>query len=249
MSFAYTAIGTAALGAFSAYEGAQGQKSAGQNAGNLQYWQALQNAEAEKAMYNQTRTDLAPWREAGAGAINQLSAGFRPGGQFVTPFKYDPLTDPSTQWRFQQGQNAINQSAAAQGGYFSGNLGKALADYGQNFASSEEQNAFNQEEQQKMDAYNMLAGLSGAGQGATTQTGQFGLNAVGNAGNYLTGGAQAVGQGMIGGAGAQAGFYQNLNNMLQGGAGMYLNYNNAQQMQNMFKQYLAQQNNSSYPTT
>lgn len=63
-------------------------------------------------------------------------------GQMLTPgFKFNP-TDPSYAFRLQQGIQAGDRSAAANGSLLSGGQQKALSDYGQNAASTEFSNEF-----------------------------------------------------------------------------------------------------------
>ncbi len=57
-------------------------------------------------------------------------------------FQYDPNADPSTQFRFQTGVDAIDRGASARGMLGSGNRLAELTRYGQGFASQEYQNAF-----------------------------------------------------------------------------------------------------------
>ena len=57
-------------------------------------------------------------------------------------FSYDANTDPSTQYRIDQANKAIESSAVA-GGKAGGGLAKALAANSQNMASQEYQNAYN----------------------------------------------------------------------------------------------------------
>ena len=61
----------------------------------------------------------------------------------------DFQTDPGYQFRMQQGMDALQNSAAARGGLMGGDTGRALAEYGQNFASNEFQNAFNRYQQNR----------------------------------------------------------------------------------------------------
>lgn len=68
--------------------------------------------------------------------------------------------DPGYQFRLQQGEDAINRMAAAQGGRHGGETLKALAEYNQNFASNE----FDQYAQRQMGLGSSLANLY-AGQG------------------------------------------------------------------------------------
>ncbi len=53
------------------------------------------------------------------------------------------FSDPSYNWRFDEGQRAVENSAAAKGGQLSGNALRAIADYGQGAASQEYGNEFN----------------------------------------------------------------------------------------------------------
>jgi len=60
-----------------------------------------------------------------------------------TEFKFDFEADPGYQFRLKQGQNAIEGSAAARGGLFSGAAGRQLQDYTQGLASQEYGTAYN----------------------------------------------------------------------------------------------------------
>lgn len=85
--------------------------------------------------------------------------------------------DPGYQFRLSEGQKALERSAAAKGGLFSGGTLKDLTRYGQNFASNEFQNV-----------YNRAMGLAGLGQNSTnvmTNAGQNTANSV--AGNTMEG--------------------------------------------------------------
>lgn len=90
---------------------------------------------------------------------------------------YGP-SDPSYQFRFDQGARAVQRSAAAKGDLFSGQTGQALNDYGQGSASTE----FGAD-------YARLGGLAGDGQTATGNT----VNVSGNYGNAAA--SNAIGAG------------------------------------------------------
>lgn len=62
----------------------------------------------------------------------QMPAEYQPG-----QFNYDQYKDPGTQFRMQQGTEAINTGAAGQGAGLSGATLKALAKFGQNLGSQE----------------------------------------------------------------------------------------------------------------
>lgn len=93
-----------------------------------------QGLAAINSNYDQAQAYQQPWQDFGQNALQ----GFQ-------SWSTDPnaiSSDPSYQFRFNQGQNALENSAAAHGGLLSGNAGKALTDYGQNAASQEYANQF-----------------------------------------------------------------------------------------------------------
>jgi len=76
-------------------------------------------------------------------------------------FQYQP-TDPSYQWRFNEGQRAVDRSAAAGGSLYSGGTLKALARYGQGLASTEFQNDFDRNNQLARYGLQAAQGMTGA---------------------------------------------------------------------------------------
>lgn len=97
------------------------------------------NKVANTAFGNQVQA-YQPFYSGGVNAFNQA-------GQMQTPgFQYSP-SDPSYQFRFDQGQKAVQGSAAARGGLFSGGAAKALTRYGQGAASQEFANDFSRNTQ------------------------------------------------------------------------------------------------------
>lgn len=174
---------------------------------------------------------------AGSGGDEVDQAGFRDAvareqqrrlayGQFQKTFGDTEFQgDPGYQFRLQQGQNALQQSAAAQGGLLSGAAAKALSKYNQNFASNEYQNAYNRFTNDQNNRFNRLATLAGVGQTATNQLGNAGQNYT-NAANQntlysgaarasgYTNQANALGSGLgsLSGAGLAYGFYGNSGN-------------------------------------
>jgi len=174
----FSAVAAAAIGAgATAYAGskaASASKSAANTAADAQS-AATQATIAEQArQYDQTREDLAPWRQTGQNALMNIanlsgSNGVEAMTQAQNAFQFSP----GYQFRLQQGQQAIENSAAARGALLSGSALKAIGDYGQNVASDEYGNY-----------YNRLATLAGVGQTATNSTaaaGQSAANAIGSA--------------------------------------------------------------------
>lgn len=97
-------------------------------------------------------------------------------GQFST-------NDPSYQWRLEQGQGAVERSAAARGLLNSGNAAVELMNYGQGAASTEYQAQFNRtlqamqaSETSFQSGYNRLAELSGMTPSQQIAAGQLNLN-------------------------------------------------------------------------
>ena len=241
--------------------------NAAEDASNAQVTAANNTNATQLEIYNRTREDQGPWREAGTRALNQMSFGLGLGtlgnfasaapvpagvpaaatgapagpavgslitgpngevrfatladlqagtvqpaavsaatgtlnpwevgrtaptgtaGDFNTPFgepvpkPQDIASDPGYQFRLQQGQQALERSAAAKGGLLSGGTMKDLTAYSQGMASQEFQNAysryqdaFNRFQADRTSRFNRLASLSGVGQNANTALAQAGQN-------------------------------------------------------------------------
>ena len=202
--------GAAIYGASQAGKAANAQAGAAQNASNTQ----LQ-------MYNQTRQDQGPWRQAGGEALNALEGYY---GLPGADGKVDPNAGardtkliqnlPGYQFNLQQGNQAVQRDLAAKGLLDSGAAGKALTQYGQGYAM----NASNQ-------YLNGLQSLAGLGQTSTQATGAAGANA-----------ANQIGSNQIYAGNAQASGYANqsnaINQGLSGLSGIYSNYNQQQNLMN-----------------
>lgn len=74
--------------------------------------------------------------------------------QFHAPTMADLLQDPSYQWRTNQGQQALEQSAAARGLLNTGGTLKDLINYGQNAASQEFGNVWGRKMAEYQPVYN-----------------------------------------------------------------------------------------------
>lgn len=147
------AIGGGLAAAGSAYAGSKASKAA-----KAQQRAAEAAAARQQALGQQIRTDLAPYREAGAGALD-VYKDIVLGGD-LSKFQ----TSPGYQFRLGQGIEGLERTAAARGGLLSGAQLKGVERFSQGLASDEYQNYLNQ-----------LYNLSQQGLGATTQTSQFGL--------------------------------------------------------------------------
>jgi hypothetical protein len=193
-----TAIaGSAILGAVVNSNSASKAASAQQNAANTASQTQLQ-------MYNQTRADQAPWRQAGGQAVSALSQFYGQPGvdangnptQGGTPDYQSILAGlPGYQFQQAQGSKAVQQNLAARGLLQSGAAGKALEQYGQGLGD--------QYSQQYTQGLQSLAGL---GQSSAQATGQAGANAA----NQVSGAQIYSGN-------AQASGYVNQANAVNGG--------------------------------
>lgn len=206
MAFVLAAAAVAGVGAVAGLGGAYMQANAAKDAAQTQADAANRATDIQKQMYDQQRTDQQPWRQAGASALGQMQdPSFQ--HNFSTS---DFQADPGYQFRMQQGQQALERSAAAKGGLMNGGFAKALTDYGQNFASNEYQNAYNRFNNDQSNRFNRLASLAGVGQTANNAVGQAGQNFANNAGNNMMGAANAAGAAGIASANAYGGALSNL---------------------------------------
>lgn len=231
-------LGAGILGAgsslFGSSKAAEAQQAAAQQSADAQRYAADQSIAAQKEMYQQGRADLAPYREGGTTAQNQLLSLLGIGGNQAAPGygKYardfgmsDFTTDPGYQFRLEQGMRALNASAAAKGMGMSGANIKGATEYGQNLGSAEYQNAFNRYQTNRAAQLDPLFKLYSGGQasaaGSATQASALGQNL----GQTYTNLGQGLGQAAVAGGNAQASNYINqsnaLNNALSQGMSSY----------------------------
>lgn len=213
-------LGSAVLGAASSRSAGKAQERAAGRAADLQQQQFERQVELQE-----------PWRQAGVNALRKLEAESE-----YTPFGMAQFqADPGYGFRFQQGQKALERSAAARGGLISGNTGGALQQYGQGLASQEYQNAFNRYQAERQARLGPLQSLAGVGQTATNALGQAG-------GAYTSGMGEALGAG----AQARASGYMGAANAIGGGVGQYYNYQQNQATNSLLQQALGNRAGGGY---
>jgi hypothetical protein len=231
------------FGASSASHAAQQQIQAEQQA-----QQQLQQSEGQaigfqQNILGQNQSNYAPYLGAGANATGNLNEMLGTPGQglltpwtntFTAPTAAQAAQTPGYQFQLGQGEQAIQNSAAARGGLLSGQTLADMNSFGQGLASTNYQNTFNNALQQYNSAYNTfqnnqnntynrLFGLSNQGLSATGQMGNLNQMAAGNFGNITTGtGADiaslynqqgaAKAAGTIGTGSALSGMFNNLGN-------------------------------------
>lgn len=204
-------VATAIVG--SAIIGGVVASNSASKAANAQRDAAAQASQTELEQYYQNREDMQPWREAGAGALKQLTEGTGAGGDFNRDFTLADFTaDPGYNFRLQQGQRGLEASAAARGGALSGAALKGIDRYNQDFASGEYQNAYNRFNADRTQRFNRLASIAGVGQTATRDVAQQGAQVASNVGNNIMGAGNAQASSYIGQGNAISGAAQTLGN-------------------------------------
>lgn len=194
---------------------------AASKAADAQVEATKQATKVQKEMYDQTRKDLMPYADAGKTTLAQLMGQMGPDGYFSQTYTgQDIYNDPSYQFRLQQGQDAIQSGAAAQGGLLSGATLKALQGYGQDMASQEYSNAYNRFNADQTNQYNRLSNLVGIGQNASAQQGNFGAQTAQAIANNTMAGGDAKASGYIGNANAKAQRDQGWGQTISGLAGI-----------------------------
>ena len=243
-------IGSAVVGGVvsaSASSKAAGAQTDAANAASQAQLQATSDTNAlQKSMYDQNRADATPWRDAGVGALNQLTGLMQPNGALQQKFGMQQFqTDPSYQFSLDQGNKGIEQSAAARGMQLSGATMKALQTYGQNTAASQYQDAYNRYNNDQTTQFNRLSGIAGTGQTATNQIANMGQNYANSVGSNSMNTANQVAGNMIGAGNARAGSYMATGNAINGAIGTGINAWQQQQYLNN----MGSNNMTSYGTT
>lgn len=138
---------------------------------------------------------LNPWAQTGTKSMTSLA-----NNDFMNNWQQDP----GYQFRLDEGNKAINAAASARGLGNSGATMKALARYGQDYATGEYDKVYNRN-------YNRLSQLAGFGQDATNSM----VNASANYGNSVSNNYMGLGNAN---AAAQVAQSNRFNNLLGQGA-------------------------------
>ena len=207
-------VAAAVIAGGAAIAGGAMASSASKKAAKTQAASADRASEIQQANFEQTREDLMPYKQAGDTALGQLMGQMGTNGYFNQNFTgQDIYSDPSYQFRLQQGQDSIESSAAARGSLVSGATLKALQNYGQESASQEYGNAYNRFNADQTNRYNRLSNLVGIGQNAAAQVGNAGAQTAQAVANNTMAGANSIAAGQVGSANAWAGAANNLGSM------------------------------------
>ena len=214
-TWAAVAIGGAAVvGAGASVYASSQASSAAKDAANAQAGASKASIDAQLQMYNQSREDYAPWREAGQNALATLYEKVMRG-----PGEY--AKSPGYNFRLAEGQKAIERSAAARGSVLSPATLKALDKYTQEYATGDYDN-FLARYYQSLTPYQSLSGVGQTATAGTTQSGMNAANQISQA-NIAAGNAQAAGY--INSANAITGGIQSVGNNALAGYNAWRQYN------------------------
>ena len=161
-----------------------------------------------------------PFQPNVAGATSPSGGGGQAGdfGSLMRDFGAgDFYTDPGYDFRLSEGAKALERSASARGGLFSGGTLKALTRYNQDFASNEFGNAYNRFQENRRTRYNQLAGIAGLGQQTATNLGNLGYQTSRDIANTTI-------AGMTSAAAARASGYNALGQTIGTAANLPLNW-------------------------
>lgn len=176
------------VGGASVVSGMMGSSSA-KKAARAQAAATREATALQRQMYNTTRKDMEQYRNIGATAGTEIQNNM---GDLTRSFTAgDFVKDPGYDFRMQEGQKALERGAAARGGLMGGAAGKAMARYGQDYASNEYQNVYNRFNNDRDQRFNKLNSLMGTGQNAAAQTGAAAQNFANQAGANIIGGGNA----------------------------------------------------------
>lgn len=208
-----------------AYMGAQDQAGAAGEAGRMSYQAQMASIAEQRRQYDQSRTDLAPYRESGQTAMGEYGALYGVGRDgLISAEERDAArgrfqTSPGYQFASEEGQKAVARAGAASGRYNSGAGAKAMTRFSQGLANQEFGNYANR-----------LANIAGMGQNAVNtgvQAGQNTANAISRANQF---GAQQRGNALQAASSARASGYnaigETVNNLGQNAITMYQNRSN-----------------------
>lgn len=159
----------------------------------------------------------APYQSLGQTGANNMANLINQG--FQAPTLAQAEQTPGYQFELQQGTQALDENAAANGTLMSGNTGVALQQYGQNLASTNYQQAY----QNALNSYmtNLGAAQSAAGLGlsSTGQLASANMGVAGNTANIDMNAAQQMSQQYNNAAAARASGYLGSANAWSNAAG------------------------------
>ena len=195
---------TAAIIGGSALLGAGASVYSANKAASAQKKAANQASQIQKDQYEQTRADLAPYRDTGSNALSQYQSLLGLNGQEKAQQALQGYTQsPYLSQLIKDTQAGVDASSAARGGLFSGATAQAIGNKTANLYMGDYNNYLSR-----------IGGLVDTGQNAASQTGTFGANAAAGRANAATAAGNAQAGGWINAA-------NGVNNALSQGASLY----------------------------
>lgn len=194
MSWAAAAVGGASL-----VSGMMGS-SAARRAGRQQAAAIREATALQRQMYNTTRSDLSQYRDVGGKYMGELDRNMPELTKSFTMSDFNK--DPGYDFRMAEGAKALERSAAARGGLMGGAAGKAMARYGQDYASNEYSNAYNRFNSDRDQRFSKLSSLANMGQSAAGMSGEAAKNYANSAGQMIMGGGDSRAASTIAGGNA-----------------------------------------------
>lgn len=211
-ALAGAAVGSALGGSRAAGKAADVQAAGAERAADTSLAATKYASDIQLQMHEQTREDLAPWRDIGVKTLPLLEQKVLAGpGEFTA--------DPGYKFRRQEGEKGITRAASASGGLVSGRTLKALSRYNQDYASNEYNNFLNR----YYASLRPLETLSGVGQRATSETAMSGQRMASSVGATQMQGAQTAADAYYGAGQARASGYINAANAWTGAVNTGLN--------------------------
>lgn len=191
------------------------QGEASKDAARTQADSADRAAQLQYQQFQQTREDQAPWMEAGREALGTLRSMTRPDSEYMRPIDATAVQDePGYQFGLNEGLKSTGRQLARLQGRNSGATLKALTRFGNDYATSKYDNAYNRLAGERAFKFNTYGNLSGVGQQTATTLGGMGANYANNAGNLMTSAGAARGAGTVGAANAYGNAITNAGNAL-----------------------------------
>lgn len=178
------------------------------------------NAMLQK-QYDQTREDNEPWRLAGQEALKSIQE--TPDFSFSND-DYDFFSDPSYEFRQQEGINALDRSAASRGRLLSGGQDRAVTRYASDLASQEYGNAFARAKSTYDTNLNTQKSLAGVGQQANQSNISSGNSLTQSMANNTMASNNAQNVLAMQGANSTADMYGGMAQSVNQGLGNYLLY-------------------------
>lgn len=221
-------VASSAISSSGAQSAANTEASAANNAAQEQWNQFNATEQLEQPYVNLGDSSIMPLLQSmgynvSTGANGQYTLSANPSSPLQQTFTLPTLQQaeqtPGYQFTLQQGEQAMQNSAAAKGGLLSGATLQDLLTYGQGLASTTYQQdvnnaltAFNTNYNTANNNVNRLSGLVTLGQDAATTVGNQGLQTAANAGNLTTSGAAATAAGQVGSSNALSSALSNIGN-------------------------------------